>query len=336
MPPQKTQPGKGHSIIVAGASAGGVEALRTLTAGLPEDFRSSVFIVLHVGSRKSLLPDILARATSLPVAHAEDGMKIEAGHVYVAPPDLHLSLERGRMRVQPGPRENGHRPSVDVLFRSAAEAYGPRVVGIVLTGGLDDGSAGLQEIKRRGGIAIVQDPQEAPTSDMPLHALHATNVDYCVRLGEMPDLLVNLARRRARQAVSGNPGNSSSRSGKGRGDRTSTDKRQKGHESPYTCPECKGTLYIARDGDVTRFRCRVGHAYTLATADAAKADEVEAALWTAVRVLEESASLSRRLAGTNRQHRRNELAERFEERAAVKENDAKVLLKVLEGLTSIG
>src|SRR5437588_6269412 len=162
----------GHDVIVIGASAGGVEALMALTGTLPRDLPAAVFVVLHIPAQSpSLLPSILSRVGSLKVVHATDGAKIEHGCIYVAPPDHHILLERGKVRVVRGPKENRHRPAVDPLFRSAALAYGPRVVGVILTGSLDDGTAGLLAVKRRGGIAVVQDPNEALYSSMPLNAL---------------------------------------------------------------------------------------------------------------------------------------------------------------------
>lgn len=159
----------GHDIIVIGASAGGVEALVTLTRSLHRNLQAAVFVVLHIPPQSpSLLPEILSRAGQLKAVQAADDMKIEHGHIYVAPPDHHMLVERGKVRVVHGPKENRHRPAVDPLFRSAALAYGPRVIGVILTGALDDGTAGLLAVKRRGGIAIVQDPDEA------LYPMYAT------------------------------------------------------------------------------------------------------------------------------------------------------------------
>ncbi|MHB8597769.1 MAG: chemotaxis protein CheB [Ktedonobacteraceae bacterium] len=183
-----------HDIIVIGASAGGVEALITLTATLPPNLQAAVFIVLHIPAQSpSMLPDILNRAGSLKVVSATDNAKIEYGHIYVAPPDFHLLVESEHIRVVSGPRENRHRPAIDPLFRSAASAYGSRVMGVILTGSLDDGTAGLQAIKRCGGLAIVQDPQDALFPSMPLSALANVQVDYTLPLAQIGPLLGNLS-----------------------------------------------------------------------------------------------------------------------------------------------
>jgi two-component system chemotaxis response regulator CheB len=187
-----------RDIIVIGASAGGVQALQTLVAGLSSDLLAAVFIVLHIPSNApSLLPGILERQTSLPVAHAVNDEPIRHGKVYVAPPDQHLLIERGHVKLVHGPKENLHRPSIDALFRSAARWTGPRAIGVVLTGARDDGTVGMRAIKQRGGIAIVQDPSEAPFPSMPLNVLQDVRVDYSVRLGEIASLLNRLSRESA-------------------------------------------------------------------------------------------------------------------------------------------
>ena len=187
-----------RDIIVIGASAGGVQALSTLVADLSPELPAAVFVVLHVSSNvPSLLPDILARQTSLAVAHAVEGEPIINGKVYVAPPDHHLLIENRRVNVVHGPKENLHRPSIDALFRSAARWAGPRVIGVVLTGARDDGTVGMHGIKRRGGIGIVQDPFEAPFPSMPLSVLHDVKVDYTVPLREIAPLLNRLSRESA-------------------------------------------------------------------------------------------------------------------------------------------
>jgi two-component system, chemotaxis family, protein-glutamate methylesterase/glutaminase len=188
----------GHNILVIGASLGGVEALAQLVHGLPADLPAAVFVVLHVqADSTSQLPKILSRAGPLPAAHPSDGDRIQNGRIYVAPPDHHLLVKHGCMRVVRGPRENRSRPALDPLFRTAARAYGPCVVGVVLTGKLDDGTAGLDAVKMRGGVTIVQDPADAECAEMPLHALRHVAIDYCVPLVAIPPLLSQLAQQAA-------------------------------------------------------------------------------------------------------------------------------------------
>jgi two-component system, chemotaxis family, protein-glutamate methylesterase/glutaminase len=180
-------------ILALGASAGGLKALCRIAAGLPRDLQAAVFVCQHVAPDKpSLLPGILARCGTLPARHPTDGEKIENGQIYVAVPDHHLMVEEDVMRVVREPQESRFRPAVDVLFTSAALAHGPNVVGVVLSGNLDDGTAGLQAIKKGGGVAVVQDPEGAEHAAMPSHALHHVEVDHCVSIEDMPALLVRL------------------------------------------------------------------------------------------------------------------------------------------------
>ena len=184
----------GHDIIVVGASAGGVEALKRLVGGLPHDLPATLFIVLHLlPERPSFLAQILSRAGPLPATQAMNGAAITQGHIYVAPPNHHLLVELGHVRCTHGPKETRFRPAIDVLFRSAAYAYGPRVVGVVLTGMLNDGTAGLWAIKDHGGVAVVQEPQEALCASMPQNALQHVAVDYCLPLAEVARTLVGLS-----------------------------------------------------------------------------------------------------------------------------------------------
>lgn len=321
----------GRDIIVVGASAGGVEVLVQLVRGLPADLPASVFIVLHVPpTGAGLLPRILERAGPLPVAHPCDGEPVERGRIYVAPPDLHMTLEGGVVRTVRGPRENHHRPAVDVLFRSAALAYGPRVVGVVLSGALDDGTAGLLAIKRRGGIAVVQFPEEAPFPDMPRNALRYAEVDHTLPVGEIARLLPRLAAQPtppegeypapkememehsiATNALAARP------------------EEGYGQLTEFGCPECKGPLYEIRDGELLRFRCRVGHAYSSDTLVSDQAEALEAALWTAFNTLEESAKMARRIAAEARASNRARMAESFEERAESNARKAELLRRVL-------
>lgn len=198
-----------RDLIVIGASAGGVEALRSLAAGLPGDLPACILIVLHVSpDGRSVLPEILTSAGEIPAFHARSGDPLTYGRIYVAPPNYHMVVKGSVLRIVRGPRENGHRPAVDPLFRSAALAFGPRVIGIVVSGALDDGTVGLMVVKREGGIAIVQDPAEASYSGMPQSAVDNVAVDYIVPIASIPGLLVSLVtgKESAGSGPGGNPG----------------------------------------------------------------------------------------------------------------------------------
>lgn len=280
-----------HDIIVIGASAGGMEALKKLVAELPADFPGTVFIVWHVSpEHPSLLPQILERACSLSTAHALDQEAIKPNRIYVAPPDYHLLVEPGHVRITHGPKENRFRPSVDVLFRSAARAYGSRVIGVVLSGALDDGASGLYAVKQRGGIAMVQDPFEALYSSMPLQAMKAVAVDHCLPVAKMGALLVHLANESSEETRE-NPISKQMEIevGVAREDSAFEAGIMKlGQLSPYTCPECHGILLQLQEGNRIRFRCHTGHAYSLNSLLVEVTESIEAALWSTLRGIEES------------------------------------------------
>jgi len=307
----------GHDIIVIGASAGGVEALSQLVAGLPTRLKASVFVVLHVPAEStSALPRILSVCGPLPVVHATDHLRIEQGCIYVAPPDYHLLLEPGQMRVVKGPKENRHRPAVDPLFRSAAQAYGPRVIGVILTGSLNDGTSGLWAVKQRGGIAVVQDPAEAHFPSMPQSAIAYAPVDYVVPLSQMAALLSRLVDKRAAEDPPGDAprdmSNEVSRAAMEQND--INDQRMLETPTLYTCPECGGALWELHEGNLTHFRCRIGHAYTLEALLAQQDETLEAALWRTRNTLEEQANLTERLIEQTRQHSHEQKVTRLEEK----------------------
>lgn len=290
---------QGHDIIVIGASAGGVEALIALVRTLPSDLPAALFVVLHIPAQSpSLLPEILSRVGVLPATQAKDELDIHYGHIYVAPPDHHLLLERGRMCVVHGPKENRHRPAIDPLFRSAAYAYSNHVVGVVLTGALDDGTAGLQTIKQYGGITVVQDPKEALYPSMPLNALMHVNIDYTLPLAEISPLLQHLAQTPVeKERSAAMPEHTEKEIKSAAMDRLSAQAiRQTGTPSVFSCPECGGVLWEIHDGDLLRFRCRVGHAFSIESVLAGQSEALENALWVALKTLEEQADLSRRIA----------------------------------------
>lgn len=323
----------GHDIIVVGGSAGGVEAIRELMRGLPTPLAASIFVVIHTPEgHPSVLAQVLQRVRTLPVSDAQDQAPIEPGHVYVACPGKHLVLEPGRMRVVYGPRENNVRPAIDPLFRSAARVYGPRVIGVILSGTLDDGSAGLISIKQRGGIAIVQDPADALYAGMPENARRYVQPNYVVPVSQIPVLLTKLvgtpAPDGAQYPVPLQMKIESEIPIRGEGIMEAME--QIGKLSIFTCPECHGTLYEMQDDNLVRFRCQTGHAYSLETLENQQAEQVEAALWAALRALEEKAELYRRIARRGQQNKHETIADKYEGKALDAEHQAETLHKLLQ------
>jgi two-component system chemotaxis response regulator CheB len=322
----------GHDIIVIGASAGGVEAISQLARQLPGNLPAAIFVVLHVPAHSpSMLPQILNRKGALTALHPADGEAIRNGRIYVAPPDFHLLVEPGRVRLTRGPRENGHRPAVDPLFRTAARAFGPRVVGLVLSGTLDDGTAGLAAIKQRGGVTVVQDPDDALYPGMPRSALETVVVDHALPVAAIAELLGRLAHAPVK-ASEGHPmpdGMEMESQMAAFNMDAIEDENRNGQPSAFACPDCGGTLWELTDGDLIRFRCRVGHAWTANGLVAEQSESVETALWTALRALEERAALCLRVA--ERMHSRglDISASRFREQAVDSKRRAAFLQQVL-------
>jgi two-component system chemotaxis response regulator CheB len=323
-----------RDIVVIGASAGGTEALTELVRELPAEFPAAIFVVVHFpASASSVLPRILSRAGSLPAVHPDDGDAFRPGRIYVARPDCHLMIRDGRLSVRRGPRENNSRPAIDPLFRSAARTAGRRVIGVVLSGNLDDGTAGLLSIKQHGGVAVVQAPETAHYPGMPRSAIDHVPVDYVLPIERMPALLVELTSGQAatEELVTMDPDDSMSGDDEELVDRQT----QPGSPSTMTCPECHGSLWETREGALVHFRCRVGHAYTAESLLAHQADQLEAALWTALRSLEEHAALSRRLAARASGRGHSHSASAFTEQAMDAEHHASTIRNVLSiGLNS--
>jgi len=325
-------PNHGHDIIVIAASAGGVEALQELARGLPPDLPAAVFIVLHVpSSGPSMLPRILNNSGPLRAHHAVNGEAIERGRIYIAPPDYHLLVERERVRVVRGPRENRARPAADPLFRSAAYAYGTRVVGVVLSGALDDGTAGLAAIKRRGGLAVAQDPREALYSSMPRSAMENVALDHCLPVAGIAPLLAQLVSAPAKNdAVYPMSEILKVETRIARLEESEMEDVEKiGKLSALTCPECNGALWELRDGELLRFRCHVGHAFSAESLIAEQSEALENALWVALRSLEENAALSRRLAERAGKHNHTTSMTQFEKNARQVEEHAAIIRRVL-------
>jgi two-component system chemotaxis response regulator CheB len=323
-----------HDLIVVGASAGGVEALRVLAETLPPDLAAAVCVVLHVPSDGvSTLPRILMRAGRLPAIHVDDRTALRPGHIYVAPPNRHLSVEPGWVTPVMGPRENRHRPAVDPLFRTAAAAYGNRLIAVVLTGSGDDGSAGLTAVRREGGVVVVQDPADAFCAGMPERALEAVAADFVLPLNEIGGLLTRLAGVEA----AGEPGvdeMSAQEDARRLGAEDEVKSMATGPDatplSGFTCPDCGGRIWELDDSDVLRFRCRVGHAYSAETFLQAHSDALEGALWAALNALEENAALSRRMARRFTERQQSPTGRRLTSKAADTERQAAMLREVLE------
>jgi two-component system chemotaxis response regulator CheB len=282
-----------RNIVVIGASAGGFEALKKIVAGLPGDIDASIFIVWHISPDvRGILPQVLNKLGGLLAAHAIDKELIKPGRIYVAPPDHHMLIEKDTVRISKGPKENRFRPAIDPLFRSAALAYGPRVLGVVLSGALDDGSAGIWAVKQRGGIAIVQDPGDAEVSSMPENAMRAVEVDYRLPASELGGLLTKLVQGEAThtEEFSLHPDKQTQIEV----NIAMEDKafqynlREFGKLSPYTCPECHGVLALIQEGGRIRFRCHTGHAFSSDSLLANITDKIEESLWSTIRNMQES------------------------------------------------
>lgn len=320
-----------RDIIVIGASAGGVEAVAALIEALPRDLAAAVFVVVHFPPyATSVLPRILTRRGGMTAVHPEDGDAIELGCVFVAPPDRHLLVERDHVRLVRGPRENAARPAVDPLFRSAARAYGSRVIGVVLTGNLDDGTAGLLAIKSAGGVAVVQDPDDALYAGMPTSAVRHVDVDHVVPLAGIPALLTRLTGEPVEEKGPGPVAvQQSSEVPISEMDRQALEGDRAGVPSGYACPECHGVLWEVNEGQVMRFRCRVGHAYSVETLLAEQSAGLDAALWAAYRALEERAALTERMAERMRERGQASLAVRYAEQTSETRARAELIRGVL-------
>jgi two-component system chemotaxis response regulator CheB len=324
-----------RDIIVVRGSAGSVEVILRLARGLPEDLPASVMVVIHTSPHGSgELAGLIDRAGPLKCDLAIDGDLIEPGRIYLARPDHHLLIEPGKIRVIRGPKENRHRPAIDPLFRSAAVAYGARVIGVILSGTLEDGSAGLVNIKKVGGLAVVQHPEDAFFPAMPQHAMNAVDIDHAVPADEMPGLLSKLCRENADTQME--PSDSDkAESGIAANRLVSEEKmREVAWPSVFTCPDCGGDLFEYEDARPLRFRCSIGHALNGVSLLAAQSDKVEDALATSLRVMVENSRLYRRLMDDYSRRNLHFSAEGMKKKAEELEKHILTLQGLLPSLTS--
>ncbi len=322
-----------------GASAGGIAALSEVLREMPADISAAFLVTLHLSARsESILPRILGRASGLRADQGADGEKIEAGRILVAPPNRHMVLNDGHVHLTLGPRENRQRPSIDPMFRSAAESYGKNVVGIVLSGMLDDGAAGLAVIKQRGGLCIVQEPTEALYPDMPQSALAEAKPHLCLLKEEIRSLLLGLnenhsvaawkkLKTQRCRAEEFDETLASHNAATGKWKQMSKDF---GEPTGFVCPECDGPLWETDAAGLQQFSCLVGHAYSPKSLLAAQGEAVEHALWTALRALEERAELQRRLAVKAARVKNHIAANSFGARAKETERHAATLRRLIE------
>jgi two-component system chemotaxis response regulator CheB len=288
--------GNGHfsadkRIIVMGASAGGLEAYKKIIKDLPPDFDTPIFIVWHISPDiRGILPQVLNRENTIYAAHAYNEEPIKTNRIYVAPPDNHMLIENGKVLITHGPKENRFRPAIDPLFRSAAFAYRNRVIGVILTGGLDDGTAGLWTIKRYGGVAIVQDPLEAEVASMPESAIREVNIDYRVGVSEVAELLIRLSKEPLAENAEVMKDEQTKKEIEIAAEESALKKGTLnfGDLTPFTCPECHGVLVKLQNDNIVRYRCHTGHAYSVDALISALTEKIEDSLYSAIRGMDES------------------------------------------------
>ena len=324
--------GQLHSrdIVVIGGSAGATAPLKAMLSRLPSDLPAAVFVTMHIPARSTgILATVASAAAHLPVQQAEDRMPISPGNIYLAAPDHHLILVDGQMRLGRGPRENLARPAIDALFRSAAVAYGPRVVGVVLSGMLSDGAAGLEAIKRCGGVTVVQDPAEALADEMPLAALRASAVDITAPSNRLGDVLSELVREPAGWPVP-IPPDIRLEVDIAAGERVDTQVIGRiADPAALTCPSCGGSLSLMRNSKTLRFRCQVGHAMTADVVAKEQEGSIDEAIRVALRVIEERAELVSKMAVDNHNSARSAIAQVYADRADEYRRHAEILRRAV-------
>lgn len=310
-------------VIVFGGSAGGLESLCTILSGLPGDVAAALLAVIHTGENSGALPQVLSRCGSWEAVSPASAEAIASGKLFIAAPNRHLVVRSHCAVSWMGPRENRHRPAVDTLFRSAARVYRSHVIAVILSGAMDDGSAGALAVKARGGTVIVQDPGEAQFPDMPANALRQAGADYCVPAAEIPALLTRLvARSRAMKMPK-----RSAKECEAVGVNAGVGERE---PSGLTCPDCGGVVAQIESGGNVQFRCHVGHNFSLQSFTEAQSDALERALWIVLRQLNEQRLLQSNLARGSGNDRARQ--KRFQETAAAAERDMKLLHQILARL----
>jgi two-component system chemotaxis response regulator CheB len=320
-----------RSVVAVGASAGGVEALAELLSALPSDLGAPVLVVLHTAPGfDSRLPEVLARTTALPTAHARDGEELLPNRVYVAPPDHHLLAVDGHVQVVRGPHENRHRPAIDPLLRSCALSFREGVVAVVLTGALDDGAAGAVAVERMGGRVLVQDPAEAPFPSMPLNTIAADDPDAVLPLSELgPAILAAIRNPPARRRLPMDDEIGRETDYAALDEAAISREEVFAQRAPFSCPSCGGTLWEAPEDEPLRFRCRIGHAFGADSLLVGQSEALDASLAAALRALEERADLARRVGARLVAGGHPERAERYDRIRGDSERNAAVIRKVL-------
>ena len=319
-----------RDIIVIGGSAGATQPLKQILGRLPADLPAAIFVVLHIPAQGiGILSTVASNAGPLPVRQAKNGMKIEPGQIYLAAPDHHLLLSGDHIFLGRGPRENLVRPAIDALFRSAALYHGPRVIGVLLSGLLSDGAAGLNAIKRCGGMTVVQDPMDAISDEMPRRAMEATTIDLCVPGATMGDVLSELVKEQAGVPLP-IPPEIRLEVEIAAGERIGSDNLiSVADPVALTCPACGGVLSEVKEGRPMRFRCQVGHAFTADVLAKEQEGRVDEALRVALRIIEERAELVHRMAADGRRSGRPAVAEMYEARAAEYREYADMIRRVV-------
>jgi two-component system chemotaxis response regulator CheB len=319
-----------RDIVVIGGSAGSTAPLKAILGALPAGFDAAIFIVIHIPSRSlGMLATVTSAATNLPVHTAADGLRFERGNIYLAAPDHHLIIANGHIHLGKGPRENMVRPAIDALFRSAAVAGGPRVVGVLLSGLLNDGASGLHAIKRCGGVVLVQEPSDAVADEMPRSAMGAVEVDLAVPAVRIGDVLSDLVKQPAGPAVPV-PADIKLEVDIAAGERIDPGLTRKlGSPTALTCPQCGGVLTAVESSTPLRFRCQVGHGFTADVLAKEQESTVDEALRVALRIIQERAELVGRMAEDGRRSGRRAIAEMYEERAAEYRNHAETIRRAV-------